>query len=315
MKPPDPRRVFVKTPSTFHVEERLPFHPSGEGEHRFLRIRMAGRSTSSLLSRLREEIPVGALGYAGLKDRDATVVQWLSVHRDHETRAREILEDLGVEILEIRSHRHKLRPGKVQANRFVLQGVRLSPGEVVDLQMQGFPNRYGPQRFARDNLERARDLVDRIARGERLSRRFEARFLLSVFQAWCFNRMVDLREERGWLRKVLPGDWVVRRPGGRPYLYEEEAVDVRPDRIPTHLLPGKKEAFAGGAPGELEREVLEEAGLAPVVLQRIPVRGTRRAVIAFPEAVIPREDGLEVVLPSGAYATVLLERLGYRVVG
>ncbi len=309
--PPDPRRVFVKTPGTFQVEELLPFVPSGEGEHLYLRIRMAGRSTASLLGVLRKAIPVGALGYAGLKDRDATVIQHISVHRTYVPVAEQILDRLGVEILSARPHRHKLRPGKVRANRFVLRGVHLGPGEILDLQTEGFPNRYGPQRFARDNLSRARELVHRLFSGRRGGRSWETRFLLSVFQAACFNRMLEVRIQRGWLRRVLPGDRVARR--GRTRVWEDAPAPLRPDRLPTHVLPGRRVPLAEGAPGDLEREVLEAMGLEEAHLRLLPVRGTRRAVVAFPESVIPHPEGLEVVLPPGAYATVMLEHLGYRV--
>jgi len=307
----DPRRVFVKTPATFVVEELLPFAPSGEGEHLYLRIRMRGQSTAFLLKNLRKAIPVGALGYAGLKDRDATVIQHISVHRAFFPTAQQILENLGVEILSCHPHRHKLRPGKVMANRFRLRGVHLTPGEVMALQMEGFPNRYGLQRFVGDNLHQARELVDRLLRGEKWKQTWESRFLLSVFQAACFNEMLEMRIRRGWLRTVLPGDRVM--DGGWTRVWDGGSVPLRPDRMPTHLLPGRKVPLADRAPGELEQEVLETMGLTAKDLQRLPVRGTRRAVVAFPGGVIPTPEGLEVILPSGAYATVMLEHLGFQV--
>ncbi len=302
---------FLKTPETFWVEEIPAYAPRGEGEHVYLKIRMAGRSTASLLRHLRREIPVGALGYAGLKDRQATVVQWISIHREVLPRARRILEHLGVEVLESRAHPHKLRPGKLRANRFRIR-IAPPPDRLIRVLTEGFPNRYGPQRFGKDNLSQARVLVEALMEGRRVRRTFRTRFLLSVFQAYLFNRMVDLRMRRGWLRRVLPGDWVVRRPGGRPWLWEGDPVPVHLTRIPTHPLVGRKVPLARGEPGAIERAVLREEGLGEDGTG-IPERGTRRNVLVFPEEAYVRGGWLEVVLPPGSYATVLIETLGYRV--
>lgn len=188
---------FLKTPETFMVEEIPAFAPWGEGAHVYLKIRMQGCSTSFLLRHLRREIPVGCIGYAGLKDRRAIVIQWISIHRDYLDRGHRILEDLGVRILESRYHPHKLRPGKLRGNRFRLR-VTPSSRDLMAVIRQGFPNRYGPQRFAHTNLQQARVLIEALLQGKRIRPSFRTRFLISVFQAYLFNRMVDRRIQQGW---------------------------------------------------------------------------------------------------------------------
>lgn len=103
------------------------------------------------------------------------------------------------------------------------------------------------------------------------------------------------------------------RPGGRPFLWEGGEVSAGLTQIPTHPLIGRKTPLAHHLPGVLEQTILREEGVNLSDLDRIPQRGTRRGILAFPLETFMEGDWLVVTLPPGTYATVFLETLGYRV--
>ena len=71
---------FTPTPDTFLVEELPAYLPAGEGPHTFVWIEKRGLTTLEALDRLAHALDVQArdVGYAGMKDRNATTRQWLS---------------------------------------------------------------------------------------------------------------------------------------------------------------------------------------------------------------------------------------------
>jgi len=68
-------------PEDFRVEEIPAYLPSGRGEHIMCQIRKRGRSTDEVLRALSRHtgLSPGQFGSAGLKDRHAETIQWLSV--------------------------------------------------------------------------------------------------------------------------------------------------------------------------------------------------------------------------------------------
>ncbi|MCU9611819.1 tRNA pseudouridine(13) synthase TruD, partial [Escherichia coli] len=67
-------------PEDFQVDELLGFAPSGQGEHCLLRVRKRNANTAWVARELARaaDVPVHAVGYAGLKDRRAVATQWFS---------------------------------------------------------------------------------------------------------------------------------------------------------------------------------------------------------------------------------------------
>jgi tRNA pseudouridine13 synthase len=87
--------------------------------------------------------------------------------------------------------------------------------------------------------------------------------------------------------------------------------------VPTAILPGYKVERAEGLAGAWEEALWAREGLSEEILRRAGkmALGTRRLVAIWPwdTAVERREDGatlLRFSLPSGAYASVLLEQMG-----
>ena len=154
-------------PEDFRVDELPLYEPCGEGEHLYVRIEKRGRPTLGVVGAMARalSIPVGRIGYAGLKDAHAVTTQTVSIHGVDE---RDVLalNVPGVRIEAVSRHRNKLRRGHLRGNRFrvILRGVVPDAvpraRSVIDaLTRDGVPNYFGPQRFGNhgqsDRLGRA----------------------------------------------------------------------------------------------------------------------------------------------------------------
>jgi tRNA pseudouridine13 synthase len=325
---------FVSTPETFFVEELPAYLPIGEGPHTFIWIEKRGLTTLEAVARIARSLGVADrdVGYAGMKDRNATTRQWLSLPEIDPARAAAVEID-GLRVLEARCHRNKLRVGHLRGNRFevVLQDVAEADSVTLGAQFQalatqGLPNRYGHQRFGStgDNLQVGLEVL-RGTRHERDVRR--RKLLLSAVQSAVFNRVLDLRASSGGLASVRLGDVLQKTTTGGSFVCQDPALDqARVDAgelIPTAPLPGSRtmEPPEGTPARALEDQALVDLGLGPTELAQVgrALPGTRRPVVTPVTLGDPPlqvgSDGPNTVrlffsLPAGSYATVLLEALG-----
>jgi tRNA pseudouridine13 synthase len=313
-------------PEDFVVEE-LPLYPAaGEGGHTFLFVEKRLRTTEEVARTLARQAGVAArdVGYAGRKDRVAVTRQWFSVPLLDPETARG-LSIAGARVLEAARHPHKLRTGHLRANRFEILLREVSPSHrehieaaVERVRARGFPNRFGPQRFGRDgdNAGRAAALL----RGEvRVRDRRSARFLCSALQSAVFNEALRTRSVPG--DRVERGDVAMVDGSGGLFVVEDpDAENARAARLeihPTGPIFGSRVIEPQGEP--LVRELAARAALgvpAPGDLRPpagVRLRGARRRLRVYPEALeIEARDGevrLRFALPSGSYATVLLDEL------
>jgi tRNA pseudouridine13 synthase len=182
----------------------------------------------------------------------------------------------------------------------------------------GVPNFFGPQRFGieGDNAERARAFVSGKERAPR-DRRLQD-LLVSALQSEIFNKVLERRIDSGAYARALKGDVMQKHETGGLFVCTEPAVDqLRVDALeisPCGPLPGKKTKATEEDAAALEGAVMTELGFAPGTLDRW-ADGTRR-VMRYPldpeHRVVERDAAsfeLEVSLPSGAYATVLLDEV------
>ncbi|MDP6980908.1 MAG: tRNA pseudouridine(13) synthase TruD [Myxococcota bacterium] len=320
-----PPRIKVR-PEDFAVDEIPLYEPSGEGGHTFVRIEKRMRSTEQVVGDLARKLDVARrdVGYAGRKDRVAVTRQWLSVPDCDPERVQEVdLED--ARVLEAVRHGHKLRTGHLKGNRFEIrvEGVGASEQEAAAreaerIAREGFPNRFGDQRFGRagDNPERGRDVL----LGKRRPRdRREARFLVSALQSEVFNRV--LAERPLGLAEVEFGDVAMRHESSGLFHVEDVEVDSERARnfeiSATGPIFGTKMKEPQGAPHAREVQVLEAMGVGPSSSIRPPrgirLRGTRRSLRVRPEDFVFEREGdgirLRFSLPPGSFATVLLEEI------
>ncbi len=280
---------WKQSPDDFSVVELPAREPEGEGEHQWLRIERRGYSTEEVASALAERagVPRVAIGYAGLKDRQARTVQ------DFTVMGGQPVTQLPEGMILQKSSRslHKLRVGELVGNRFDIR-VRGCDLEILEnrarkLEKTGMPNYYGEQRVGTDAPRRGYEAL--LGRGPFLSEP-ELKFALSAYQSLLFN---DVLMRRGPRR--LRGD------------LEEEG-------IPTGPIFGATMPWPSDEALQLEESVLLGEGLPQGVWTRFPrlTKGTRRKLwVELKIRIQPVEDGawLRFGLPPGSYATVLLEEL------
>jgi tRNA pseudouridine13 synthase len=144
-------------PEDFLVEELPLYEPSGEGEHIYLLIEKRGISTLHMVRLLAGHFGVHAraIGYAGLKDKQAITRQVVSIHVPGKK-----IEDFPsiqherIGVLWADYHANKLRVGHLKGNRFSIRVRGIDPSRAVvfkraldRMAREGVPNRIGEQRF------------------------------------------------------------------------------------------------------------------------------------------------------------------------
>ncbi len=321
----------------FVVEEIPAYAADGRANaHALLRLRKRGLGSEDAVAELCRQtgIPRPEVGIAGLKDKDAVTVQWLSVPAAAAP-ALASFHHPGIELLgPPAAHGNKLRRGHLHGNRFAITvrdlavsgeeaRARVAAKHLSLTEQGGLANLYGHQRLGNDggNLRRGLEL---LAAG---SRRGRADFLLSAGQSALFNLYLHERRARGWLRTVLLGDILKKTQTGG--LFECQAPEVDQARFDagevmlTGPMYGSKMRAPGHdtAAGALEQEILERAAISPAALKALGnrVEGTRRPLqlplTDLETTLAPATDSLspgiclQFSLPAGSYATVLLHEL------
>lgn len=309
------------------VDEIAAELPQGSGEHLWVLVEKRGTGTEFVATALARVFGVDErdVGYAGRKDRWAVARQWFSFPGVDPARCHG-LELEGIEILEAVRHTHRLRTGQLLGNRFQIRVVELAPGDferatvrAVEIATRGLPNRYGQQRFGRggDNADWGRKLLA----GERVAvARRDARFHLSALQSEVFNHVLD---HRPWpIDQVVDGDvvWVHDTEG--ILLVRSAAVVAdevaRFEVSATGPIFGRRCRPAAGEPAAIEAAAMAACGVDPDprswrLARGLDLPGSRRPLRVRVGGLRLTSDGdgavLEVELPSGTYATVLLEAL------
>lgn len=316
-----------RSPADFVVVETLPYEPSGEGEHLFIQIEKTGRTTLDAIRALLPNTDRRTIGYAGMKDRHAVATQWISAH-DPTRRIEQRIGDAdtdGVRVLRFARNEKKLRRGHVRSNHFTIVlrdvpegGAERAQAILEHLWKSGVPNRFGPQRFGTegDNATRAAKIIRGGERPPR--RRDELSILMSAYQSKIFNEILELRMERGLLDAALDGDVMQKHnTGGLFYVEDADAESERARRLEitatgplcgTRTMPAKGDALA------LEQEITARYQLDDRTLRKLGT-GTRRIMrfVMDPEAKVEAIDAtsfsVAFSLPSGAYATVVLDEI------
>ncbi|MCB1679743.1 MAG: tRNA pseudouridine(13) synthase TruD [Halioglobus sp.] len=319
--------VLRQCPEDFVVSEELGFEPAGEGEHVFLYVQKRQLNSMDLVQAIAvlAQVAPGAIGLAGLKDRNAVARQWFSVGLAGraEPNWRELERDGDVEVLAATRHLRKLRRGVHRANRFALT-LREVRGDRAALEQRlarvrerGVPNYFGPQRFGRDGatLQQARQWM---RSGRRVTRSRRGLYL-SALRAFLFNTLLGERVASGQWQTVLPGDVCLLQ--GTRSLFTCERPDAgvseraqRGDVHPGLPLWGAGASRAGSDRARLQAQVLEPHRAICVFLERQSVAMGWRAARVLADDFCWQfcDDGslrLDFALGAGSYATALLAEL------
>jgi tRNA pseudouridine13 synthase len=308
----------------FEVIEELGFALDGEGEHEFLLIEKLGANTDWVareISRFAGVRPMD-VGYAGRKDRHARTEQWFSIRVVNRSVDWSALDIEGVRVLAVRRHTRKLKRGAHSGNRFRIRVIDDGRAPLRDLlkridaiREQGVPNYFGPQRFGRNNLERAAELFA----GKKLRRNTRS-MAISAARAAIFNAILDRRVRDGSWNQLLAGDVANLDGTGSVFVVDavdaelEQRIDSR-DIHPTASLWGSRATYRAGRDCAL-LEAEAGAGLADLArgLENARIDTAQRSCRVMPAglalATTPGSLTVSFRLPAGAFATSVLRELG-----
>jgi tRNA pseudouridine13 synthase len=267
------------------------------------------------------------VGIAGMKDRQAVTRQMVSVPASCLPLVESFAHEQ-IRILEIHRHRHKLRTGHLNGNRFSVLIRDVHPDAhsraqaiAQALQRTGIPNFFGDQRFGRDaeTLKLGLDLLRGAKQPgsiPRARRKFLLRLALSAVQSALFNRALVERLEEKLLHQVCAGDVMQVVASGGPFIVldparEQPRFDAR-EIVVSGPIFGPKMKQPDGAIAQRESRLLQAAGIPASAFERYAnlTPGTRRPYLIWPEGlrIADEPEGLrlEFTLPSGSYATVVL---------
>lgn len=336
---------FNSTSRDFIVEEIPLYEFSGEGEHLILKIRKKDMTTWEMLDILASHLGIKKrdIGYAGLKDKHALTVQYISLHKQHSEKVENFSHER-IKILEQFIHNNKIRVGHLKGNRFHIRlkkvlGIQKDKldSTLKWIKQFGVPNYFGDQRFgnSKQNWSDGKAILEGRLK---IRDRTKKEFLINAYQSYLFNNWLSKRIELSLLLekfsekeveqilqlpqnslsntkqqphffKLIEGDLMMHYPFGR--LFEVEDLDneakrfMERDIAPTGLLSGKKTKWATQSAQMLEQHYDE----------KIDSMGARRYAWIFVENIESKyieeraHYELSFVLPKGCYATNLLDVL------
>lgn len=337
---------FAKSPRTFVVEE-IPLYPfCGSGEHLILKVRKKNLSTPELLNIFSKNIGVkrAEIGYAGLKDKSALTIQYISIHKKFAPQI-ERFSNENIKILDSAIHSNKLKLGHLAGNKFYICVKKVDSINALKIKQvcailaeSGIPNYFGVQRFGKngDNFLQGKALL-----GGKLKVRDKkiAKFLISAYQSHLFNAWLKARiefcqilrfspecaqkryqipqdeikalQKQAHFFKILRGDVVSEIPASKLF-YAESPLDSATlfsakKLAPTGILYGKKAMRAKDLALKFESKFYDEILDGEI--------GDRRTAWVFPQNLqfIYKQEiaqgEFHFTLPKGAYATIFLEIL------
>lgn len=315
-----------QTAEDFQVNEVLDIELSGSGEHLWLWVEKRNLNTEDAAKRIARAagVPIRAISYAGLKDKQALTRQWFSLHlpgKDDPDLSGAEGDDL--RILDRTRHSRKLQRGAHSSNGFILRLTDLQADkEQLEQRLQqiaagGVPNYFGLQRFGYDgnNLHEARHWA---AQGELPQQRNRRSRVLSAARSWLFNQVLARRVAEGCWNRALPGDLLAFTTSRSHFLAgEAECSDPRLaalDLHPTGPLFGVGELAVQGAVAMLESQLADEHSALLQWLASADLKQERR-VLRLPIGGLtwhyPQPDILQLAftLPAGCFATVVVREL------
>jgi len=337
--------VFNSSARDFTVEEIPLYEFTGEGEHLVLQVRKKDMTTWEMLDALSNHVGIRRrdMGYAGLKDKHAMTIQYVSVLAVYEEKLK-AFEHEKIKILSTTRHNNKIRVGHLKGNRFKIRlkkvlGVQKDKLDSVLkwIKENGVPNYFGNQRFGIEgnNWEEGKKLCEGTLK---MRDRKTREFLMGSYQSYLFNHWLSKRMElnlllekfseaeaeqvmglpEGSLKrtkeqpnffKLVEGDVMMHYPYGRVFNVEDLGVEAErfetKDTAPVGLLPGKKAKLSLSTAEMIEAPFVEE----------ISLNGARRyawiQVTEITKNYVEEKAHYELsfVLPKGCYATNVLDVL------
>ncbi len=313
---------FYQNVDDFVVEE-VPIKFTGKGNFIIAKIKKEKLGTWDLMEALSKGLKIyeNELGYAGLKDKNATTTQYISIPRKYAKDLKNFRHPR-IKILETTLHKEKLNIGDLIGNKFEINLHEVKQEDVGKIEKyinqvakKGMLNYFGYQRFGHDgaeNLEKAKKYIygDLTIKDRKLSKMLVAAYQSDFFNKWLVERL-NMSEDSF---KVLDGDvfrvYETDRFFTPKNLTEAMEKDFKDKKIvPSGLLPGRKAFRAIGKAKDIEEKYDDTY---------IQEKGYRRDALVYPTNINIKYNKetqkckVRFTLPKGSYATVLIENIANR---
>jgi tRNA pseudouridine13 synthase len=341
---------FEQTIDRFLVEE-IPLFPFGtRGSYLILKIKKTDMSTFKLITVIAKatRLEHREIGYAGLKDKNATTIQYISIPKICEREVMKNLTTKKIKILEKKYSKTPIKIGQLRGNRFaiILNGVSKYANKRIrevanSMNSQGIPNYYGYQRFGED----AKSYLQgrEIAHSGKKLKGAKEKLLVSAYQSHLFNswlltrvyisktiannsierasqilsypiELVEVLAKQEHIFKLFIGDDMKSYPYGKSYPIQDFDISLKAfidkKESPTGLLSGANTDRVMSDARYLEEKFDDD--------ELYCMKGSRRYAWIWPENLAffynEKEQQLKIqfYLPKGAYATTLLEEIAKR---
>jgi len=339
---------FKQTVERFFVEEIPLYTFSNRGNFLILKIKKTDMSTWKLITVLAKACGLQErdIGYAGLKDKNATTIQYISIPKQSEKELNKNLTTDKIEILERIYNKAPIKIGHLKGNRFsiILHNIDESNAKFFNttakmMQSKGIPNYYGYQRFGEDSRSYLQG--KEIAHSGKKLRGSKEKLLVSAYQSYLFNKwlgqrvklsniivdesidvaakklgypleLVKILKKQPQHFKLFLGDIVKSYPYGKIDFVKEmissSKIFEQKKISPTGLLCGANSLRAKSDAYYLEEEY-DDSELSTL-------KGDRRFAWIWPKNVETSYNKeskkliVEFDLPKGSYATTFLEEIG-----
>jgi tRNA pseudouridine13 synthase len=192
---------FAQNSKDFLVEERQLYDWTGEGEHAILKIRKKGISTWEMITIVSKVLGMNKrdIGYAGLKDKNALTVQYISLPKRYLSNVEKLNDERSLSVLETTFHKNKIKLGHLKGNRFFVRLKKVNPTSAKRLEIAlkevvnyGIPNFFGYQRFGveGDNFKLGKEIIDGKSN---IRDRNKKRLFVNSYQSMLFNNWLSER--------------------------------------------------------------------------------------------------------------------------
>lgn len=339
---------FNQTVERFFVEEIPLYTFTGTGNFLILKIKKKDMSTWKLITVLAKATGLQErdIGYAGLKDKNATTIQYISLPKQYEKELNKNLTTERVEILERTYNKAPIKVGHLKGNRFsiILHDINEKDAKffhtvALKMQKEGIPNYYGYQRFGEDSRSYLQG--KEIALSGKKLKGSKEKLLVSAYQSHLYNKwlgqrvklstiitsnvaevaakklqypleLVKVLAKQPQFFKLFLGDVIMPYPHGKLHyvkdMYASALAFNQKKLSPTGLLCGANVDRAKSDAYHLE-EPYDDTELNAL-------KGDRRFAWMWPQEVQTDYDintnklMVEFYLPKGSYATTFLEEIG-----
>jgi len=339
---------FKQTVERFFVEEVPLYSPTNSGNFLYLKIKKTDMSTWKLITVLAKATGLQErdIGYAGLKDKNATAIQYLSLPKRYERELNKNLTTDKITILERTYNKSPIKVGHLKGNRFsiILHNISETDAKffnttAIKMQKNGIPNYYGYQRFGEDSHSYLQG--KEIAHSGKKLKGSKEKLLVSAYQSYLFNQwlsarvkisttvnryhitqaskklnypqeLVKMLSKQPQFFKLFIGDIIA------PYPYMKVGY-VKDMHHSSQLFSQKKISPTGLLCGENVERSKSDAYYLEEPFDDTEIntlKGDRRFAWIWPENVkteyhsSEKKLTVEFFLPKGSYATTFLEEIG-----